>query len=170
MSAQDGNAAPARAIEKKLSAESEARIDDLQSRYPSRKATLLPVLWEIQNEKGWISEEWMQYAAARCDSTPSHVMSVVSFYTMFHRQPAGRLHVQVCRNISCHVMGAPELIQAVEKKLELANGEVSEDGKFSLEHVECLAGCSWAPVMQVNRTMHENLTPEQAVKILDELE
>lgn len=154
----------------KLSSEREAYIDDLQGRYPTKKATLLPVLWEIQGERGWISQEWMHYAARRCEVTPSHVMSVVTFYTMYHRKPAGRYHVQVCRNISCHIMGARGVIDAVEKTLGLENGEVSEDGRFSLEHVECLAGCSWAPVMQINRTLHENLTPDQAAQILEELE
>ncbi len=154
----------------RLSADAEARIDDLQDRYPTKKATLLPVLWEIQNSEGWISTEWMEYAAERCDVTPSHVLSVVTFYTMFHERPVGKYHVQVCRNICCHMVGAPGLIEAVESRLGLKHGEVSEDGKFSLEHVECLAACSWGPVMQINRTMHENLTPETAVKILDGLE
>ena len=152
-----------------LSREAEARIDDLQKRYPTKKATLLPVLWEIQNEKGWISPAWMEYAARRCDVPPSHVLSVVTFYTMYRRKPVGKYHVQVCRNISCHLMGAPRIIEAVEQKLGIKNGEVTKDGKFSLEHVECLAGCSWAPVMQIDRTMHENLGPEQAVRILEEL-
>ena len=158
------------ASELRLSDEAEARIDDLQARYPTRRATLLPVLWEIQNAHGWISPEWMEYAAMRCEVPPSHVLAVTTFYTMFHRKPAGRYHVQVCRNISCHIMGAPAIIEAVEKKLGLDNGGVSDDGKFSLEHVECLAGCSWAPVMQINRTLHENLTPDEAVRILEELE
>jgi NADH-quinone oxidoreductase E subunit len=173
-STQHSTSAPARdavaAAPLRLAAERETRIDDLQSRYPTKKATILPVLWEIQSEHGWISEPWMEYAAARCEVSPAHVLSVVTFYTMFHRRPAGRHHVQVCRNISCHIMGAPALIAAVEQKLGLANGGVSADGKFSLEHVECLAGCSWAPVMQINRTMHENLTPEAAVKVLESLE
>ncbi|MCA9320489.1 MAG: NAD(P)H-dependent oxidoreductase subunit E [Planctomycetes bacterium] len=163
-------AKPTPVADLKLSKAAEARIDDLQARYPTKKATLLPLLWEIQNETGWVSPSWMEYAAKRCDVPPSHVLSVVSFYTMFHRKPVGRHHVQVCRNISCHLMGAPQLIAAVEDKLGLKNGGVSEDGAFSLEHVECLAGCSWAPVMQIGRTMHENLTPEQAVRILEELE
>ena len=153
-----------------LEAEREARIDDLQSRYPTKKATLLPVLWEVQNQEGWVSRTWMAWAAQRCEVPVSHVMSVVSFYTMFHSKAPGHYHVQVCRNISCHIMGAPKLIEAVEQKLGLENGGLSEDGRFSLEHVECLAGCSWAPVMQINRTLHEELTPEAAVKILDELE
>lgn len=154
----------------KLSKEKEAMIDDLLGRYPTKRAVLLPLLWAIQEENGWIAPEWMEYAARKCEVTASHVMSVVTFYTMFHKRPMGKYHVQVCRNISCHIMGAPKLIAAVEKKLGLKNGEVTADGKFSLEHVECLAGCSWAPVMQINRTMHENLTPEQALKVLESLE
>ena len=154
----------------RLEKEREARIDDLQSRYPTQKSTLLPVLWEIQEEHGWVAPEWMEYAAWRCDVAASHVMSVVTFYTMFHRSPPGRYHVQVCRNISCHIMGARDIIAAVEKKIGCGHGERTEDGKFSIEHVECLAGCSWAPVMQINRTLHENLDAASATRILDELE
>ncbi|MFT7619327.1 MAG: NADH-quinone oxidoreductase E subunit [Planctomycetota bacterium] len=154
----------------KLSTARETYIDDLQARYPTKLATLLPVLWAIQEQTGWVSREWMGYAAERCECAPSHVMGVVTFYTMYHQKPAGKYHVQVCRNISCHLRGAPAIIDAVEKKLGLENGGISADGKFSLEHVECLAGCSWAPVLQVNRTLHEELTPEQAVRVLDELE
>lgn len=154
----------------RLAREREDRIDDLQRRYPTKKATLLPVLWEIQNEHGWISEAWMDYAAERCGVTSAHVMALVTFYTMLHRAPVGRHHVQICRNISCHIMGAKGLIEAVEKKLGITHGGVTADGKFSMEHVECLAACSWAPVMQINRTMHENLTPESALAILEALE
>ncbi len=154
----------------RLSPEREAYIDDLQKRYPTKLATLLPVLWAIQEQTGWVSKEWMEYAAQRCECPASHVLGVVTFYTMYHQKPAGKYHVQVCRNISCHLRGAPGIIEAVEKKLGLEHKCVSADGKFSLEHVECLAGCSWAPVMQINRTLHEELTPEQAVRILDELE
>lgn len=153
-----------------LSADREAYVDDLQARYPNKQSTLLPLLWAIQEEHGWISQDWMRYAAKRCDFSPSHVLGVVTFYTMFHQSAPGRHHVQICRNISCHIRGAKKIIEAVETKLGLKNGEVSEDGKYSLEHVECLAGCSWAPVMQINRTLHEELTADQAVKILEELE
>ena len=152
-----------------LSPEAEARIDDLQGRYPTLEATLLPVLWEIQNHHQWISREWMEYAARRCQIPLSKVLSVVSFYTMFHTEPPGKYHVQVCRNITCHMMGGPELRARIKERLGIEGGGKTEDGRFSLEEVECLAGCSWAPVMAVNGTYHENLTPEKAVLILDEL-
>ena len=154
----------------KLDAEAEARIDDLQSRYPNKRATTLHVLWEIQRAHGWISTDWMAYAAARCEVPVSHIMSVVTFYTMFHTKPVGRHHIEVCRNISCHIMGGRDIIQRVEEKTGLKNLEVSEDGKYSLEEVECLAACCWAPMMAINGTFHENLTPQKVDEILDELE
>jgi len=154
----------------KLSAEAEARIDDLQERYPTKVATLLHVLWEIQWQKTWISTEWMEYAAARCEVSRSHVLGVVSFYTMFHTRKPGRHHVQVCRNIVCHMTGGKEIRERLENKLGLKNGGVSENGKFSFEEVECMGACSWAPMMAINETYHENLTPEKAESILDGLE
>jgi len=94
----------------------------------------------------------------------------VSFYTMFHQKPPGKYHVQVCRNITCAMLGAGEILSCVEKRLGIRHGERTADGKFSLEEVECIAACSWAPAMQVNMTYHEELTPEKALKILDGLE
>ncbi len=154
----------------KLKPAVEAHIDDLQKRYPTKAATLLHVLWAIQDQETWISRPWMEYAAARCDVALSKVLGVVSFYTMFHQQPPGRHHVQVCRNITCTMLGAEELLACTKKKLGIENGERTPDGKFSLEEVECLAGCSWAPVVQINRTYHENMTPEKLIKLLDSLE
>jgi len=158
------------ATDLRLSEDAEARIDDLQRRYPDKRSTLLHVLWEVQRQEGWISQDWMEYAAARCGVSPSHVLGVVGFYTMFHMRPPGRHHVQVCRNISCHIMGARRVIERVREKLGLASGEVSADGRFSFEEVECMAACSWAPMMAVNGTYHENLTPDRAAEILEELE
>ncbi len=149
--------APAATTPLALKPEAEARLDDLQARYPTKAATLLHVLWEIQWQEGWISEAWMGYAAKRCGVPLSKVLGVVSFYTMFHTKPVGRFHVQVCRNICCHLMGAPKILEHVEKKLGLAHGEVSQDGKWSLEEVECMAACAWAPMMAVNETYHENM-------------
>ncbi len=157
-------------VSTRLSDEAEARIDDLQARYPTKKATLLHVLWEIQRAERWISLEWMEYAAARCDVASSHVLGVVGFYTMFHTRKPGRYHVQVCRNISCHIMGGSKILSCVKERLGIGNGEVSEDGVFSFEEVECMAGCSWAPMMAVNETYHENLTPEKTLEILEGLD
>ena len=106
----------------------------------------------------------------RCDVSKSHVLGVVSFYTMYHTKPPGKYHVQVCRNISCHIMGGAEIRRCLEEKLGLKSGELSEDGRFSFEEVECMGACSWAPMMTINETYHQNLTPEKAESILDALE
>jgi NADH-quinone oxidoreductase subunit E len=152
----------------RLADEAEARIDDLQRRYPTRAATLLHVLWEIQWQEGWISEDWMRYAASRCGVPESKVLGVISFYTMFRTRPFGRWHVQVCRNICCHIMGGRRIIDHVKGRLGLDHLEVSPDGHWSFEEVECMAACSWAPMMAVNETFHENLTVEKVDRILDD--
>jgi NADH-quinone oxidoreductase subunit E len=147
----------------------ERRLDDLARRYPTRAATILHVLWAIQEREGWISEDGMRYAAERCDVPLSHVLGVVSFYTMFRRSPPGKHHVQVCRNITCTMLGAEDLLACAKRKLRIESGERTADGRFSLEEVECLAGCSWAPVVQVNRTYHENMTAQKLEELLDSL-
>ena len=153
----------------RLAADVEKRLDDYARRYPTKQATILHVLWAIQEQEGWISQDWMHYAAERCGVPLSHVLGVVSFYTMFHQAPVGKHHVQVCRNITCTMLGAEELLACARKKLGIEHGGRTADGKFSLEEVECLAGCSWAPVVQVNRTYHENMTPEKLEKLLEGL-
>lgn len=162
--------APEAPTKLRLASEAEARIDDLQRRYPTKAATLLHVLWEIQTQEAWISEDWMRYAGERCGVPFSKVMGVVSFYTMFHQKPPGKYHVEVCRNIACAMQGAFDVLHCVEKRLGVGHGEKTPDGKFSLEEVECLAGCSWAPAMRVNGRYHEQMTPEKALKLLDSLE
>ena len=149
-----------------LSADREAFIDDLQARYPTKRATVLHVLWEIQKQERWISQEWMHYAAQRCEVPPSHIMSVVSFYTMFHTKAPGKYHVEVCRNISCVIMDGRKIMSHLRDKLKLAPGEVSADGRFSYDEVECLAGCCGAPMMAINGGFHENLSVEKVDKIL----
>lgn len=154
----------------RLKSDAEARIDDLQVRYPTKAATLLHVLWEIQEQEAWIAPEWMEYAAERCGVPISKVLGVVSFYTMYHQKPPGKYHVEVCRNITCAMLGAFDILHCVEKKLGIGHGERTADAKFSLEEVECLAGCSWAPAMRVNGRYHEQMTPEKAAQLLDSLE
>jgi NADH-quinone oxidoreductase subunit E len=155
--------------ELRLSPDVEKRLDDLARRYPTPQATILHVLWAIQEQEGWISEDWMHYVAERCEVPLSHVLGVVSFYTMFHRAPVGKHHVQVCRNITCTMLGAEDLLACAKRKLGIGHGGRTDDGKFSLEEVECLAGCSWAPVVQINRTYHENMTPKKLEDLLEGL-
>lgn len=154
----------------RLNDAAEAFIDDMQARYPNKRATILHVLWEIQKQESWISEPWMKYCAERCEVEQSHVLSVVTFYTMFRTSPPGKHHVEVCRNISCVIMGAREIMDHCRSKLGLKPGERSEDGRFSYDEVECLAGCSWAPMMAINGTYHEDLDIGKVDRILDGLE
>lgn len=144
-------------------------IAELQKRYGAPLASLLPVLWRIQEKRGWIDDEGMEAAAAVCGCPKSHVQGVVSFYTMFFDKPMGRYHVQVCTNVSCMLMGGEKLYADVKSKLGIENLAKSEDGMFSLEEVECMGACGGAPMMAVNETFFERVTTPEALSILDEI-
>lgn len=131
-------------------AEEEKRIDWIFSRYPTRQAAVLPLLWMVQEKHGWIPEEAIPQIAERCGVAPSHVYGVVSFYTMYNREPKGRYHLQVCTNLSCQLMGAEHLLDCLRKKLGIDLKQTTADGLFSLDEVECLAACEMAPMVQVN--------------------
>ncbi len=138
--------------------------------YPTRQAALLPTLWMAQREFGWISNEVEDYVARLMELPPAHVRAVVSFYTMFYRQPMGRWHLEVCTNLPCRLRGAEQIVDCIKSKLNLSPGETSADGKFSLTEVECLASCGTAPMLQLNHArFYENLTPESVTQLVDEL-
>jgi NADH-quinone oxidoreductase subunit E len=107
--------------------------------------------------------------AKRCEVAPLQVDEVVGYYSMLHRKPLGKYHVQVCTNISCMLVGGTELYEHACKKLGIGHKEVTADGQFSLEEVECIGACSWAPAIQVNYDFHHNVTPEKLDKLLDDL-
>ena len=142
---------------------------ELQSRYGAPKATLLPVLWRIQEKMGWIDDNAMEEAAAICQVPKSHVQGVVSFYTMFFDKPMGRYHVQVCTNVSCMLCGGERLYDEVRKNLGIPNHGVTADGQFSLEEVECMGACGGAPMMAINETFYEKVTLSEASTILSEV-
>ena len=153
-----------------LSEELKARITQLKERYPQSKSALLPVLHLAQREHdGWLSEEVMAEVAEVMGLPSAEVRSVVSFYTLFNRQPVGRYLVQVCTNISCSLLGAEHIVNHLERKLGIGVGETTPDGLFTLLEVECLGSCGTAPMMQVNDTYYENLTVERVDQILSEL-
>ena len=142
----------------------------LLGRYPTRQAALLPTLWIAQREFGWISPAVEQYVAALMELPPAHVHAVVSFYSMFHRAPVGRWHLEVCANLSCRLRGADRIVDAIGRKLGIAPGQTTADGKFTLGVVECLASCATAPVLQLSHgRYHENLTEESTARLIDEL-
>ncbi|RPJ41392.1 MAG: NAD(P)H-dependent oxidoreductase subunit E, partial [Candidatus Latescibacterota bacterium] len=125
-------------------------IEDLRRRYPTDHALLLPVLWMAEEDFGCVSAEVMELVAESCRTTPAHVYSLATFYTMFERERKVRYHIQVCHNLSCSLCGAESILEHVEKRLGIRAGETTADGRFRLSAVECLASCGTGPMMQVN--------------------
>jgi len=146
-----------------------AEFERLLTRYPERNAVILPALHLAQREFGYVTDEAIVYIAGLLDTSPAVIEGVATFYTMFNRRPMGKYHVQICRNISCSLLGAEALIAHVSRKLGIRPGETTADGKFTLSEVECLGSCGTAPVMQINDDYHENLTEARVDAILDGL-
>lgn len=152
-----------------LTPERVERIDRIVARYPRKLAAMLPVLWVVTEEKGWISPDAMEWVAERLECSPAKVQAVVTFYTMFDDRPVGKYKLQVCRTLSCELMGARTIIDHLRERLGIESGETTEDGLFTLQEVECLASCGTAPMMQCNLKFYEHLTPERIDALLDEL-
>jgi len=154
-----------------LSGETCREIDRWLAKFPpeQRRSAVLAALRAAQHQNhGWLSTELMDSVAAYLGLPPIQVYEVASFYSMFETQPAGRVHVSVCTNISCMLCGAERIVEAVEKHLGIKTGQSTPDGKFYLKREEeCLAACNNAPMMMVDHVYHENLTPESAIKVLD---
>lgn len=149
----------------------EQRFARMLAGYPEGKtrSAVVPMLIYAQDEVGSITEELIQEVARRCGVERLKVDEVVGYYSMLHRKPMGKYHVQVCTNISCMLVGGTELYEHCSKKLGLAHKQVSPDGVFSLEEVECMGACSWAPAVQINYDFHHNVTPEQLDQLLDDI-
>jgi NADH-quinone oxidoreductase subunit E len=120
-----------------------------------------------QDELGYLNDEVIAHLAKKTELTELEVRNVISYYSMLHTKPMGRYHVQVCTNICCMLRGADELMEHCEKKLGIGHKQVTPDGRFSLEEVECIGACSWAPAVQVNYDFHENLTLEKMDAVLE---
>lgn len=133
------------------------KIEEIKSKYPNSKAALMGVLWMAQKKFGWISKEVVEYVANLLDLPPSHVDGVVSFYTMYFKKPMGKYHIQVCTNISCMLRGGDEIYRFISEKLGISNGQVTPDGLFSLEEVECMGACGGAPMIAINEDYYENI-------------
>jgi NADH-quinone oxidoreductase subunit E len=146
-----------------------AEVRRLQSLYPAKRGALLPVLHLAQDTFGYISLEVEEYVASLFDLAPSHVHEVVTFYTMYFQAPKGRHVVAVCHNLSCHLAGAPRIIEHVKSRLGIAPGETTDDGRITFVAVECLCACEAAPMMQVDDRYELGLTPEKIDRILEGL-
>jgi len=142
----------------------------LESYPPGRqRSAVVPMLIYAQDEVGSVTHELVEEVARRCGVTPLQVEEVVGYYSMLHKKPLGKYHVQVCTNISCLLVGGEELYEYTAKKLGLGNKEVTADGQFSIEEVECMGACSWAPAIQINYDFHHYVTPEKLDQLLDGL-
>lgn len=143
-------------------------FDEKMKQYPTKRSFLVPMLLYCQDEAGYLTDEIVSHLAKKTELTELEVRNVISYYSMLHTKPMGKYHVQVCTNICCMLRGADELMEHCEQKLGIGHKQVTKDGKFSLEEVECIGACSWAPAVQVNYDFHENLTPESMDRVLEE--
>jgi NADH-quinone oxidoreductase subunit F len=148
----------------------EAKFNDLVTRYPVKRSALIPMMLYAQDELGHLSDEILEEIAKRLDLNIIQVTETLAYYSMLHRKPVGRYHIQVCTNISCMLRGGNELYQHVQKRLGIGNKEVSPSGTFSLEEVECIGACTGAPSMQVNYDFHENLDAAKVDALFEQLQ
>jgi NADH-quinone oxidoreductase subunit E len=150
-----------------LAAATRKEITALRDRYPHSRSAILPCLWAVQNEQGYLSVDVMAEVAEILHLAPSEVQAVSTFYSMYFNKPAGDHHVLICVNVSCALRGADEIVSHVERRLGCPSGGTTADGKFTWEGtVECLGACGGAPAMQVDHHFHENLTPDRVDGIL----
>lgn len=152
-----------------LSPEALARLDAVVARYPTRDSALMPCLWIIQDEHGHIPPAGVVWLADRLGLAEARVWELCSFYAMFRTEPQARHVLQVCHNISCHIMGARGVIAHLEQRLGVRLGERTPDGLFQLEGVECLGSCGSGPCLQLGKHLYENLTPAKVDALLDGL-
>jgi NADH-quinone oxidoreductase subunit E len=151
-----------------FSDEFESRFAEMLTHYPTKRSVLVPTLLYAQDEVGYLSDDVIVELAKRLDLTELDVRNVISYYSMLVTKPRGKYNVQVCTNIACMLRGGEEILNHCKKRLGVGHKETTEDGLFSVEEVECIGGCSWAPAVQVNYDFHENLTTEKMDNVLDE--
>ena len=147
----------------------EPAVAEIIGRYPKSRSALMPLLHLVQSEEGYVSSDTIKFIADRLQVTETEVTGVVSFYTMYKRRPVGEYHVGVCTNSLCAIMGGDQILATLEEHLGVELDEPTEDGKVSIEHVECNAACDYAPVVMVNWEFFDNQTPESAVALVDDL-
>jgi len=152
-----------------LSADRERQLDEIVPRYPTKMAACLAALHLCQEQQGWVDEEAMIWVARKLDVSPAHVKGVVTFYTLYNQKPAGKHQVWVCRTLPCALRGSLGILAQCEKQLGIQAGETTKDGSITLRTAECLASCGTAPMMQVDKEYHENLTRERVDEILARL-
>jgi NADH-quinone oxidoreductase subunit E len=144
------------------------RFDALVKKYPVKRSALVPMLLYAQDEVGYLSDAVIAEVAERICITELDVRNVASYYSMLRFKPVGKYNVQVCTNISCMLRGAYDLFEKFQDELGVGHKGITKDGLFSLEEVECIGACCWAPAIQVNYAFHDDLSPDQVPGILDQ--
>jgi NADH-quinone oxidoreductase subunit E len=152
----------------RFSQQFEQRFSEMLTHYPTKRSVLVPTLLYAQDEVGFLSDDVITELAGRLELTELDVRNVISYYSMLTTKPRGKFNVQVCTNIACLLRGGEELLEHCEKRLGIRHKGTTRDGMFSLEEVECIGACSWAPAVQVNYDFHENLTAEKMDAVLAE--
>lgn len=155
-------------IRVRLSDQFEQRFAEMIHHYPTKRSVLVPSLLYAQDELGYLTDELIAEMAERLDLTDLEVRNVISYYSMLTTKPRGKFNVQVCTNIACMLRGGEEILDHCKRKLGIGHKGTTRDGLFSLEEVECIGACSWAPAAQVNYDFYENLTPEKMNRVLEE--
>ncbi len=145
-------------------------LDEILKRYPTKMAALLPALWIVQRERGWVPEAGMEEVAKVLELTPAYVKGVVTFYTMYHQHPVGKYFVQVCTTSPCNVCGAEDVVESFLKHTGCGElGVTSPDGKYTVIEVECLGACGFATPVMINEEFLESITPEKVPDVLARL-
>ncbi len=152
-----------------FSSEVEAEIDWHLAKYPVKRSAILPLMFIVQRERGYLDSLGVAYLAKRLSLRITDIWEVATFYSMLHTRPVGKYHIQICKTLSCKIMGEPKITDHICERLGIKPGETTADGRFTLSLVECLGSCGTAPMFQIGFDYHENLTTEKVDQILDSL-
>ena len=153
-----------------FNADNELKYKALLKKYPQKEALMLPLLWLVQEQEGWISPIAMRYVADMLDKAPMEVYQVATFYTMYNKAPIGRVHIELCKTLSCMLCGARELKAHIKDKLGISPGETTSDNGFTLSEVECMGACGGAPALAFNGKYYEKVTPDRLDELLEQPE
>jgi NADH-quinone oxidoreductase subunit E len=148
--------------------ENEEKFQKIAKKYPKIDSMMLPALWLVQEQEGWVSPDAMFFVANKVGKSPIEVYEFATFYTMFNLKPIGTYHIELCKTLSCMIMGAPQLKEFIKDTLGINPGETTPDGKFTLSEVECQGACGGAPMIALNHQYHENLTVDKLKTIIEE--
>jgi NADH-quinone oxidoreductase subunit E len=150
-----------------FSAEVEAEIDRHLAKYPVKRSAILPLMFIVQRERGYLDPPGVTYLADRLGVRITDIWEVATFYSMINIEPVGKYHFQICKTLSCKILGANRITEHCTQRLGIKPGETTADGMFSLSEVECLGSCGTAPMMQIGFDFHENLTNEKVDELIE---